>query len=76
VLPPKSFGEGGKILAKILADEKLAVKPATAAKMLDMSRSSLYEKIQQGVIKAIKIGGCYRISLRELHRLLGETPEE
>ncbi len=45
------------------------LKPARFAKLIDASRSTVYLLINQGEIKAVKIGGNIRIPATELTRL-------
>ncbi len=53
-----------------IKDERLALKPIRAAKMLDVSRSNIYKLIGSGEIHAIRFGGVWRIPLAEIQRLL------
>jgi len=54
----------------VIEPHRLAVKPARAAVLLDCSRSKLYDAINRGEIRAIRIGGMLRIPLSEIQRLL------
>jgi len=50
------------------------LKPIEAAKLLNMSRASLYIWIQKGRIKPIKLPtGKFRIPLSELNRVIAEA---
>lgn len=50
-------------------NEPLYVRPTKAARLLDISRSKIYELIQVGEIRAIKIGGCLRVPMEEIESL-------
>jgi excisionase family DNA binding protein len=45
------------------------LRPAKFARLIDMSRSKIYELIQSGEIRAVSIGGVLRIPVDELDRL-------
>jgi excisionase family DNA binding protein len=52
------------------SDQKPALlRPAKFARLIDMSRSKVYELIQSGEIRAVTIGGVLRVPLEELERL-------
>jgi excisionase family DNA binding protein len=51
----------------------LFVRITEGAKMLRMSRSSVYEGIRSGSIPAVRIAGQWRIPLAALQRLADET---
>jgi hypothetical protein len=53
-----------------LDEPQLAYRPADAARMLAISRSSLYNLLKAGVIKARKIHGCSVILRADLERYL------
>lgn len=53
-------------------DELLAVKPTTAARLLDVSRSKVYELIKAGVLKTVPFGADQRIPMTELRRVAAE----
>jgi len=50
--------------------EKILIKPATFARLTELSRSTVYAAIERGEIRAIKIGGSWRIPSSELNRLM------
>jgi len=50
--------------------ESLAVKPATAAQLLDCSRNTIYNLIARGELRASKVGGLTRIKVDDLRALL------
>lgn len=61
---------------KQTADEQPAfIKPARAARLLDCSRSKIYDAISKGQIKAVRIAGMLRISIHEIQKL-GQQNEE
>jgi excisionase family DNA binding protein len=49
-----------------------------AAAMLHVSRASIYRRIDDGTIRAVKFGALTRIPASEIHRIVGEksTREE
>lgn len=47
----------------------ILLRPAKFARLIDMSRSKIYELIQSGEIRAVTIGGVLRIPLEEIERL-------
>jgi excisionase family DNA binding protein len=55
------------------ANEQLAYRVSRAAKLLDVSRTTLYNAINNRDVRAIKIGRSLRIPLSELKRLLGDV---
>jgi excisionase family DNA binding protein len=52
--------------------DKLLLTPVEAAKALSIGRSKVYELIQAGQLKSVRIGSCRRIPLDALHELLAE----
>jgi excisionase family DNA binding protein len=50
--------------------EKLLVRPAKVAELLDVSRSSVYELIAAGLIPSIRLGKSIRVPLDKLKALL------
>lgn len=52
--------------------EKLLYRATEAAEVLSLSRAKLYELIQRGELRAIKIDGAARISRDELERFVAE----
>ena len=46
--------------------ERLAVKPAEAARMLDISRPTLYAWMNRQDFPVVRIGGCVRIPVDDL----------
>jgi excisionase family DNA binding protein len=50
--------------------ERLLVRPAKVAELLDVSRSSVYELIAAGVIPSIKLGKSIRVPLDKLKAFL------
>lgn len=55
--------------------ERLLLTPAEAADVLSISRTTVYELLNRGVLRSIKLGACRRIpieALRELIDRLGE----
>ncbi len=52
--------------------DKLLLTPVEAAKALGIGRSKIYELIQAGQLKSVRIGSCRRIPLDALHELLAD----
>jgi excisionase family DNA binding protein len=52
--------------------DKLLLTPVEAAKALGIGRSKVYELIQAGQLKSVRIGSCRRIPLDALHELLAD----
>ena len=55
----------------------IAVKPATAAEMLDCSRQHIYKLIARGELQRVHIGepGCSRVLVAEIYALVGLNPD-
>lgn len=59
--------------------DKLAVKPTEAARLLDVSRPTLYQWMNRADFPVVRIGGCVRIpidDLREWVRAQGRLANE
>jgi excisionase family DNA binding protein len=56
--------------------EKLAVRPARAAILLDMSRRKIYELVAAGVLPSIRLGGGIRIPIQALRRLIEDPTRQ
>ena len=54
---------------KMETDHPALMRPSKFARLIDMSRSKVYELIKSGEIRAVSIGGVLRIPLEELERL-------
>jgi excisionase family DNA binding protein len=52
--------------------DKLLLTPVEAAKALGIGRSKVYELIQAGQLKSVRIGSCRRIPLDALHDFLAD----
>jgi excisionase family DNA binding protein len=55
---------------RVVALDKLAVKPARAAALLDCSRTKIYDAINAGELRAVRIAGMLRIPMSEIRRHL------
>ena len=55
--------------------EQLLISVPRAAQMLDISKSKLYELINDGTVPAIRIGKSIRIPLDWLRKWLAEQPK-
>jgi excisionase family DNA binding protein len=49
------------------------VKPVRAAKLLDMSKSKIYEMIQRKQIPSVRLGGCLRIPVAAIDELVAKA---
>ena len=56
--------------------EFVLIKPVRAAKLLDMSKSKIYEMIQRNEIPAVRLGGCLRIPMSALDELVAKARSE
>jgi excisionase family DNA binding protein len=54
-------------------NEFVFVKPVRAAKLLDMSKSKIYEMIQRKQIPSVRLGGCLRIPVAALDELVAKA---
>ena len=50
--------------------DKLLVTPAEAAEKLSISRSKVYELLDQGALRSVKLGTCRRIPVEALVDLI------
>jgi len=66
---------GGRVVDK-LTEQFVFVKPVRAAKLLDMSKSKIYEMIQRREIPAVRLGGCLRIPMSALDDLVAKARSE
>jgi excisionase family DNA binding protein len=51
------------------AIQPLYLRPAKAARLIDVGRSKMYELIQTGEVRAIVVGGCLRVPMSEIEAL-------
>lgn len=56
--------------------EKLMLRPAEFAEAAGISRSKAYELIARGSVPSVRLGGCVRVPLAELHAWIGRQLEE
>jgi excisionase family DNA binding protein len=56
-----------------LKEQFVFVKPVRAAKLLDMSKSKIYEMIQRKQIPSVRLGGCLRIPMSALDDLVAKA---
>ena len=56
-----------------IKSEFVFVKPVRAAKLLDMSKSKVYEMIQRNEIPYVRLGGCLRIPMSALDDLVAKA---
>ena len=59
-----------------IKSEFVFVEPVRAAKLLDMSKSKIYEMIQRNEIPAVRLGGCLRIPMSALDDLVARARGE
>ena len=50
--------------------ERLLLTPAEAAAVLSVSRTTVYELLNRGVLRSIKLGACRRIPVEALGELI------
>jgi excisionase family DNA binding protein len=50
--------------------DKLLLTPVEAAQALGIGRSKVYELLQSGQLKSVRIGSCRRVPLDAIHDLL------
>ncbi len=55
---------------------QIAVNPKRAAKMLDVSRTTIYRWMESGKIQSFKIGSARRILVAELEALVERAMEQ
>lgn len=63
---------GGGVVDK-LTEQFVFVKPVRAAKLLDMSKSKIYEMIQRKELPSVRLGGCLRIPVAALDELVAKA---
>jgi excisionase family DNA binding protein len=59
----------GETHMKTELNAPLYLRPAKAAKLLDVSRSTIYSLISSGEIRAIRLGGALRIAMADIDAL-------
>lgn len=59
-----------------IKSEFVFVKPVRAAKLLDMSKSKIYEMIQRRELPSVRLGGCLRIPMSALDDLVAKARSE
>ncbi len=52
--------------------DKLLLTPVEAAQALGVGRSKVYQLLQAGQLKSVRIGSCRRIPVDAVHDLLAE----
>jgi excisionase family DNA binding protein len=52
---------------------EFVLKPVRAAKLLDISKSKIYEMIQRNEIPAVRLGGCLRIPASAIDDLVAKA---
>ena len=55
----------------IVSIEPIAVRPATAGKLMECGRSRVYELIREGRLEVVRIDSDQRVTVRSIKRLLG-----
>ena len=56
--------------------EKLLLTPAEAAVALSVSRTTIYELMNRGLLRSIKLGTCRRIPIDAVRDLIGELDQD
>ena len=54
---------------------RLTYRPAEAARLLGIGRSTLYLYVQKGVLRTIRLGGCTLIRAEDLRALITSNGE-
>lgn len=49
------------------------VKPTRFGKLIDFQRSKVYDMLNRGELRGVKIGGAWRIPISELERFKPQT---
>jgi hypothetical protein len=57
------------MIDKDISGQPVLMKPARAAKMIDCSGSKLYDLVNAGVIRGVRVAGLLRIPLDEIERI-------
>lgn len=55
--------------------DKLAVKPSEAARLVDVSRTTLYRWMNQEGFPVVRLGGCTRILVDDLREWVKKQAE-
>jgi excisionase family DNA binding protein len=56
--------------------EKLMLTPADAAVALSVSRTTVYELMNRGQLRSVKLGTCRRIPIEAVRDLIEQLAEE
>jgi excisionase family DNA binding protein len=56
--------------------EKLLLTPADAAVALSVSRTTVYELMNRGLLRSVKLGTCRRIPVEAIRELIGQLSME
>lgn len=73
------YGQAARKVEDVVDNVKsefVFVKPVRAAKLLDLSKSKIYEMIQRKEIPAVRLGGCLRIPVSALDDLVAKAKGE
>lgn len=57
-------------------EERVGLRPSRVARLLDLSRSAVYEKISSGEIPAIRVGRSVRVKASYIKELLAERRDD
>jgi excisionase family DNA binding protein len=59
-----------------IKSEFIFLKPVRAARLLDLSKSKIYQMIQRNEIPSVRLGGCLRIPMSALDDLVEQAKSE
>ena len=57
-------------------EERVGLRPSRVARLLDLSRSAVYEKINSGEIPAIRVGRSVRVKASYIKELLDKRRDD
>ncbi|MDA8047455.1 MAG: helix-turn-helix domain-containing protein [Actinomycetota bacterium] len=55
-----------------MKSEKLLLTPAEVAELLSVSRTTVYELLNRGLLPSIKLGSCRRIPIDGVRQLIDQ----
>jgi excisionase family DNA binding protein len=60
-------------LAEVVTFEPVAVRPKTAAAMLDCSETTIWKLCKEGKLRVTKVGADNRVTVDSIRRFAGAT---
>lgn len=64
------------VISESEPDDRLAVSPAEACRLLSIGRTHLYELLDAERLKSVKIGRSRRILMKSIHGFLSSTEQK